>query len=152
MISTYSTLIYTGIPIQVPKSSLFFRILVGGSPTSREAASGLDLLLVSASLWDDPYQPPHPGNHRCRIPPCSVAGGVVTFSGSGTCKKPHNLSSFTSSENFSVQNNYAYTWIMISHISLFMILTKLKIINFLVFNRFFSFPSMDKNKIKGLYW
>lgn len=124
MISIYSTLIYTGIPIQVPKSSLFFRILVGGSPTSREAASGLDLLLVSASLWDDPYHPPHPGNHRCRIPPCSVAGEVVTFSGSGTYKKPHYLQSFTcsSSKNFSVQNNYAYTCIII--------LSRLKIINF----------------------
>lgn len=97
------------IPVQVPKSSLFFRILVGGSPTSREAASGLVLLLVSASLWDDPYHPPHPGNHRCRIPPCSVAGGVVTFSGSGTYKKPYNLSSFSSSGFFSVKNNYAYT-------------------------------------------
>lgn len=114
------------IPVQVPKSSLFFRILVGGSPTSREAASGLVLLLVSASLWDDPYHPPHPGNHRCRIPPCSVAGGVVTFSGSGTYKKPYNLSSFSSSGFFSVQNNYAYTCtciIMYNHITLFMMLT-----------------------------
>lgn len=90
-VSTFGTLNKTYIPIQVPKSSSFFRILVGGSPTSKEAASGLDLLLVSASLWDDPYHPPHPGNHRCRIPPCSVAGGVTTFSGSGTYKNPHNL-------------------------------------------------------------
>ena len=64
--------------LYLPISSWFLRIFVGGSPTS-------SVSLGSTSVWGEPYQPPQPGNHRWRMPPCSAGGTVaVAFGGSGT--------------------------------------------------------------------
>lgn len=70
--------IYT---MHIPRSESFFLIFVGGSPTSWVAACVV--APPSAPVWEEPYHPPHPGNHLCKTPVCSSGGGNAAFSGSG---------------------------------------------------------------------